>query len=86
MDSLDRGADRRQGDTYRLTPEEIASFRRDGYVHLKGVMSPAEMDAIEEVYERFLRGEIHVVGKDFNDMTTGEHGTDPRGYAVVNVM
>ena len=61
MDSSDRGADRRQGDTYRLTPEEIASFRRDGYVHLKGVMSPAEMDAIEEVYERFLRGEIHVV-------------------------
>ena len=86
MDSSDRGADRRQGDTYRLTPEEIVSFRRDGYVHLKGVMSPAEMDAIEEVYERFLRGEIHVVGKDFNDMTTGEHGTDPRGYAVVNVM
>jgi ectoine hydroxylase-related dioxygenase (phytanoyl-CoA dioxygenase family) len=38
------------------------------------------------VYERFLRGEIAVAGKDFNDMTTGEHGTDPAGYAVVNVM
>ena len=37
----------------------------------------AELVAIEAVYERFLRGEIAVAGKDFNDMTTGEHGTDP---------
>jgi hypothetical protein len=44
------------------------------------------MAAIEVVYERFLRGEIAVAGKDFNDMTTGGHGTDPKGYAVVNVM
>ncbi|MFM9112691.1 MAG: phytanoyl-CoA dioxygenase family protein [Actinomycetota bacterium] len=80
------GSDRRRGDNYLLTPEEIASFRRDGYVHLRGVMSVEEMVAIEEVYERFLRGEIAVTGKDFNDMTTGEHGTDPSGYAVVNVM
>ena len=27
-----------------------------------------------------------MAGKDFNDMTTGEHGTDPSGYAIVNVM
>lgn len=80
------GSDRRRGDNYLLTPEEIASFRRDGYVHLRGVMSEDEMADIDAVYERFLRGEIAVTGKDFNDMTTGEHGTDPRGYAVVNVM
>ena len=86
MDSSDRGVDRRQGDTYRLSAQEVESFKRDGYVHLKGVMSPDEMNDIESVYERFLRGEIEVVGKDFNDMTTGEHGTDPSGYAVVNVM
>jgi phytanoyl-CoA hydroxylase len=79
-------AHRRQGDRYVLSPEDIESFRRDGYVHLTGVMSAEEMVAIEEVYERFLRGEIAVTGKDFNDMTTGEHGTDPSGYAVVNVM
>ena len=79
-------AHRRQGDRYVLSPEDIESFRRDGYVHLTGVMSAEEMVAIEEVYERFLRGEIAVTGKDFNDMTTGEHGTDPTGYAVVNVM
>ena len=80
------GADRRRGDAYIVSADELEAFRRDGYVHLRGVMSPQEMDSIERVYDRFLRGEIAVEGKDFNDMTTGEHGTDPSGYAVVNVM
>jgi len=80
------GADRRRGESYLVSADELEAFRRDGYVHLRGVMSPEEMDSIEQVYDRFLRGEIAVEGKDFNDMTTGEHGTDPSGYAVVNVM
>ncbi len=79
-------ATRRVGGTYLVTDDDRVAFRRDGYVHLRSVMSPAEMDRIEEVYDRFLRREISVVGKDFNDMTTGEHGTDPSGYAIVNVM
>lgn len=82
----DPGALRRQGARYEVSPDEIDAFRRDGYVHLRGVMAPDEMADIEAVYDRFLRGEIAVEGKDFNDMTTGEHGTDPRAYAVVNVM
>lgn len=82
----DHGTGRRNGDTYLVMPEELETFRRDGYVHLRGVMSAAEMDEIEHVYDRFLRGDIAVEGKDFNDMTTGEHGTDPSRYAVVNVM
>jgi len=81
-----KGADRRRGDEYIVSADELEAFRRDGYVHLRGVMSPQEMDSIEWVYDRFLRGEIAVEGKDFNDMTTGQHGTDPSGYAVVNVM
>ncbi len=79
-------ADRRRGDAYVVTDADRAAFERDGYVHLRGVMSDDEMAAIEAVYDRFLRGEIAVAGKDFNDMTTGQHGTDPSGYAVVNVM
>jgi phytanoyl-CoA hydroxylase len=77
---------RRQGGRYVVTDADRDAFRRDGYVHLPGVMSPDEMDEIAEVYDRFLRREIAVTGKDFNDMTTGEHGTDPSGYAIVNVM
>jgi len=73
-------------DAYIVTAEDRDAFRRDGYVHLRGVLSPHEVDEIEAVYDRFLRGEIEVIGKDFNDMTTGEHGTDPATYAIVNVM
>jgi ectoine hydroxylase-related dioxygenase (phytanoyl-CoA dioxygenase family) len=77
---------RRQGGSYLVTDEDRAAFQRDGYVHLRGVMSPEEMAEISAVYDRFLRREIDVPGKDFNDMTTGEHGSDPSGYAIVNVM
>jgi phytanoyl-CoA hydroxylase len=73
-------------DRYEVTAADVEAFRRDGYVHLRQVMSPTEMDEIEAVYDRFLRGEIVVDGKDFNDMTTGEHGGDPSTYAIVNVM
>jgi phytanoyl-CoA hydroxylase len=79
-------AQRRQGDRYLITDADRDAFRLDGYVHLPGVMSVDEMAEVEAVYDRFLRGEIAVAGKDFNDMTTGEHGGDPSGFAVVNVM
>ncbi len=79
-------SDRRQGGRYEVTVAEREAFVRDGYVHLLGVMSEEEMAEIDVVYTRFLRREIDVAGKDFNDMTTGEHGTDPSGYAIVNVM
>ena len=47
---------RRQGDRYVVDASEVESFRRDGYVHLRGVMSDEEMADIEAVYDRFLRG------------------------------
>jgi phytanoyl-CoA hydroxylase len=71
---------------HTVSQDQIEAFRRDGYVHLPAVLSPNEVDEIEAVYDRFLRGEISVEGKDFNDMTTGEHGGDPSTYAIVNVM
>ena len=79
-------SNRRQPNSYVVSDDEREAFRRDGYVHLRGVLSPDEVDEIEAVYDAFLRREIAVDGKDFNDMTTGEHGTDPSGYAIVNVM
>ncbi|MEY2400337.1 MAG: phytanoyl-CoA hydroxylase [Ilumatobacteraceae bacterium] len=82
----DDSSARRQGDSYLVSDSEKEAFRADGYVHLRGVLSQEETDEIEQVYERFLRREVDVPGKDFNDMTTGEHGTNPAGYAIVNVM
>jgi hypothetical protein len=56
-------AERRQGDRYLVTDDDREAFARDGYVHLRGVMSDDEMLEIEAVYDRFLRGEITVAGQ-----------------------
>jgi len=76
----------RTGDRYLVSDDERAQFRRDGYVHLPGVLSETELAALDEVYDAFMRGEITVEGRDLNDMVTGEFGTDPSGYAIFNVM
>jgi len=76
----------RSGDRYLVDDDERARFERDGYVHLPGVLTAEEIDAIEVVYDTFLRGEIDVPGKDLSDMVTGEYGTDPNNYAIFNVM
>jgi ectoine hydroxylase-related dioxygenase (phytanoyl-CoA dioxygenase family) len=73
-------------DRYDVTADQRAAFERDGYVHLPGVLSDGEVAEIAAVYDRFLRREIAVPGKDLNDMTTGEHDTDPSTYAIANVM
>jgi phytanoyl-CoA hydroxylase len=74
------------GDAYRVNDAEKEAFHRDGYVHLRGVLSPDELAVIEDVYARFLRGEIPVAHKDLNDMTTGVFGGDPSTFALANVM
>jgi phytanoyl-CoA hydroxylase len=76
----------RNGNHYIVSDAQREAFHRDGYVHLPGVMSAQEMDDIEAVYDRFLRREIRVPGKDFNDMTTGEHDSNPADYSIINVM
>jgi ectoine hydroxylase-related dioxygenase (phytanoyl-CoA dioxygenase family) len=85
-ETIDVGEQRRRGDEYVVSDEEKERFHRDGYVHLTGVLAEPELAEIEAVYDSFLRGDIAVAGKDLNDMTTGEHGTDSSGYAIVNVM
>ncbi|NDC11950.1 MAG: phytanoyl-CoA dioxygenase family protein [Actinobacteria bacterium] len=80
------GSARRLGDEYIVSADELARFKRDGYVHLRGVMSESEMKVIDDAYDAFLDRRISVEGRDFNDMTTGEFGTDPANYAIVNVM
>src|SRR5438067_1706640 len=50
-----------------------AAFAEDGYVRLPGVLSEDEVAALEVVYDRFLRQEIRVDGKDFCDMA-GDYG------------
>jgi len=77
--------ERRLGARYEVTEEERARFRADGYVHLRGVLSEEELLEIEEVYQRFLAGEIEVQGRDLCDMS-GEYGGAIEDFQLINVM
>lgn len=75
----------RKGDSYLVTPAQKQAFAADGYVHLPGVLSEAEVDELAVVYERFLGGEIEVPGKDFCDMS-GDYGKPREEFELFNVM
>lgn len=75
----------RRGDHYLVGTADRATFLREGWVHLRGVLSEAEVIEIESVYDRFLRREIAVAGKDFCDMA-GDYGRAPQDFSIVNVM
>lgn len=81
---------RRTGDVpdsaqYVVTDEHRRRFAEHGFVHLPGVLTEQEVAAIEIDYDRFLRREIAVEGKDYCDMA-GDYGRDPADYSIVNVM
>lgn len=70
---------------YTVTDEHRRQFAEQGFVHLQGLLSEAEIAAIAVDYDRFLRREIAVEGKDYCDMA-GDYGRDPADYSIVNVM
>jgi hypothetical protein len=71
--------------TYVVTDDDRERFHRDGYVHLTGLLTEAEVADLEVVYDRFLRREIEVPGKDYCDMA-GDYGRDPADFSIINVM
>ncbi len=58
----------RAGDEYVLTSDQIDQVRRDGYVKLSGVIGAEELEGIEPNFERFIRGHVPGMGRDFCDM------------------
>jgi phytanoyl-CoA hydroxylase len=77
--------ERRDRDAYRVSAEEIAHFRSNGYVHLRGLLTDGEVDELAAVYDRFLRRDIEVPGKDYCDMA-GDYGRQPDDFSIINVM
>lgn len=77
--------ERRDGSTYHVSEEDVLAFKTDGYVHLPGVLSNDEVTELEGTYDRFLRQEIRVDGKDFCDMA-GDYGRTVDEYSILNVM
>jgi hypothetical protein len=58
------------------------------YVHLKGVLSAAEVDQIEQQYMKILNREVvdpAKLGKDFCDMS-GDYNRPLESFNIVNVM
>jgi phytanoyl-CoA hydroxylase len=70
---------------YVVSDEDRRRFEEDGFVHLPGVLTELEVAEIEVTYDRFLRREIEVPGKDYCDMA-GDYGRDPADYSIINVM
>lgn len=78
-------SERIDGDRYHVSDDERVAFERDGYVHLRGLLTEQEVAELESVYDRFLRREIEVPGKDYCDMA-GDYGRRPEDFSIINVM
>lgn len=75
----------RQGQAYVLTADEIEQFHRDGYVTLRAVLTEDELATIEPDFERFIRGEVPGMGRDFCDMS-GPYGRAFEEFSLVNAV
>lgn len=70
---------------YVVDAEDRFHFKENGFVHLPGVLTAAEVDELEVVYDRFLRREIEVPGRGYCDMAS-DYGRDPSDCSIVNVV
>ncbi len=82
---MSAGSPGRQGEDYILSEDEIARFHRDGYVTLRGVLTEAEIASIEPEFERFMRGEVTGMGRDFCDMS-GPYDRKFEDFSLVNAV
>ncbi len=72
-------------DEYRVSEEEKSHFAECGYVHLRGLLTAEEISELEGTYDRFLRRDIEVPGKDYCDMA-GDYGREPEDFSIINIM
>jgi len=68
-----------------VTEEEKQRYHREGFIAFDGVVSEEELQELEQVVDRFIRGEISVPGKDFCDMSKGLDAK-PEDFNLVNAM
>jgi ectoine hydroxylase-related dioxygenase (phytanoyl-CoA dioxygenase family) len=73
------------GSHYLVTAEHRAAYERDGYLILPDVVSEQELALLEQVFERFIRGEVEGMGRDFCDMS-GPYGRALEDFNLVNAV
>jgi hypothetical protein len=72
-------------DYFRLTPEQIETFRREGCVTIPDVLTESETEELQLIFDRFVSGDIKVPGRDFCDMSQS-FGTPYDEWQLVNCM
>lgn len=78
-------ASRRQGNVYRITPEEVRQYAEQGYLVLNGFLNDEEMEPLEEWFDHFVAGNEPGMEKDFCDMSQ-PYGTPIEEFRLVNAM
>lgn len=74
-----------RGDDYPLTPEQVRVFHESGYAVLENFLAEDELASIEAVYDRFIRGEVAGMGRDFCDMS-GPYTRAFEDFELVNAV
>jgi hypothetical protein len=73
------------GNDYILTQEQIESYLRDGYLVLSQAVDEAELQSVEPTFDKFIRGEVTGMARDFCDMS-GPYGRAFEDFNLVNAM
>lgn len=79
------GSHRREGNTYRVTAEEIRQYREEGYLVLVDFLTEAEMAFLDPWFEHFVQGREPGMERDFCDMSQ-PYGTPVEQFRLVNAM
>jgi ectoine hydroxylase-related dioxygenase (phytanoyl-CoA dioxygenase family) len=71
-------------DKIRVTPEQIKRFNEQGYLLVEDIISPEEVLAYSEIYDKFLDGSIDA-GKNRADLGDGS-GKSDKVEAITQIM
>ncbi len=83
---MDPTTKRREGNSFKISQEEINQFNNNGYLMLENVLTEAEMLFIDHWFDHFTSGkESHKMGKDFCDMSQ-PYGIPMEDFQLVNAM
>jgi phytanoyl-CoA hydroxylase len=73
------------GSDFLLSAEQVATYERDGYLVLEGVLNEAELASLEPTFQRFIEGRVPGMGRDFCDMS-GPYGRKFEDFNLVNAV
>lgn len=77
--------DRRSGNQYKITTEEVEQFNEKGYLILNEFLTEDEMSFLDPWFEHFVQGKEPNMAKDFCDMSQ-PYGTPYEEFRLVNAM